>query len=174
MILSENFFFDKENIKHVIIFIKRGEEMDKLFKEYLILIGKDDEGIKCDSWYFGDNKELADELFELAEKGEKTATTSLFYLYEVEKEPLPQANSVSVVTNFDKSKKCVIQIDKVTVLPFKEVKSEFAFKEGEGDKSLAYWREVHMKFFDRELKKYNKKFLDDMLVVCEEFRCVYK
>ncbi|MGL5068496.1 MAG: ASCH domain-containing protein [Sarcina sp.] len=147
--------------------------MDSLFKEYLILIGRDEEKIEYDTWYFGD-EEIVDELFELTVKEEKRATTSLHCLYEFEKEKLPKVDSFSVVTNFNGSKKCVIKIDKVTVLPFKDVTKEFAFREGEGDKSLKYWQEMHIKFFNKELEKYNKVFSEDMLVVCEEFTCVYK
>ena len=46
--------------------------------------------------------------------------------------------------------------------------------EGEGDKSLRYWREVHKNFFKRELEALNMEFIEDMLVVFEEFEVVYK
>ena len=38
--------------------------------------------------------------------------------------------------------------------------------EGEGDKSLDYWRKVHIKFFEEESEG---KFNEDMEVLCEEF-----
>ncbi|SFB37945.1 ASCH domain-containing protein [Clostridium frigidicarnis] len=59
----------------------------------------------------------------------------------------------------------------LNILLFSEVNSEFAYKEGEGHKPLLYWREAHIKFFNRELEM---KFSEDMLVVCEEFEVVYK
>lgn len=31
----------------------------------------------------------------------------------------------------------------VYIVPFNEVSIKYAFKEGEGDKSLSYWRRVH-------------------------------
>lgn len=148
--------------------------MDSLLKEYLILVGRDEEDVDYDTWYFGDNKELADELFDLVIKGEKTATTSLHCLYEFENEEIPKENSFSVVTDYEGNRKCIIETKKVTVLPFSEVKKEFAFKEGEDDKTLESWQREHIKFFNRELEKYNKTFSEDMLVVCEEFECVYK
>jgi len=46
--------------------------------------------------------------------------------------------------------------------------------EGEGDKSLKYWRRAHISFFSRELEEYNMKFTEDMPVVFEEFEVVYK
>ena len=51
--------------------------------------------------------------------------------------------------------------------------AEHAFKEGEGDRSLAYWREVHKRFFTEELKEADLEFDEDMKLVCEEFEAVY-
>ena len=50
---------------------------------------------------------------------------------------------------------------------------EHAFKEGEGDRSLEYWREVHKKFFRECLEEYGLEFSENMKVVCEEFEVVY-
>ena len=63
---------------------------------------------------------------------------------------------------------------KVTILPFKYVTEEFAIMEGEGDKSLEYWRNVHIKFFTEELKEVGKQFNEDMNIVYEEFEVVFK
>ena len=34
-----------------------------------------------------------------------------------------------------------------------EVSEEHAYKEGEGDRSLAYWRAVHEEFFTKEFEE---------------------
>ena len=39
--------------------------------------------------------------------------------------------------------------------------------------SLAYWREVHERFFRQEMEEAGLGFDEDMPVVCEEFSCVY-
>ena len=39
---------------------------------------------------------------------------------------------------------------------------EHAFKEGEGDRSLEYWREVHKKFFRECLEEYGLEFSENM------------
>ena len=54
-----------------------------------------------------------------------------------------------------------------------EVSKEHARKEGEGDLSLAYWRQVHKDFFSDELKVEQKDFSETMDVVCEEFKLIY-
>lgn len=58
-------------------------------------------------------------------------------------------------------------------MPFNKVDAGFAFREGEGDKSLNYWREAHVKFFTKELGPEGIPFSEDMLVVCEEFEVEY-
>ena len=67
----------------------------------------------------------------------------------------------------------MIRTTKVYCRPFREVSAEHAFKEGEGDRSLDYWREVHRDFFTREMDAAGLTFDEDMPVVCEEFLRVY-
>jgi uncharacterized protein YhfF len=59
------------------------------------------------------------------------------------------------------------------VLPFDDVTAEFAAIEGEGDGSLAYWREAHIDFFTRECQRLGRTFDLRMPVVCEQFRVVH-
>lgn len=124
-----------------------------------------------EAWAFGVE---ADVLANLVVTGEKTATASAYPLYEVEDEPLPAAGEYSVILDSKDNAVCVIQTTKVYVIPFNEVTEEQAFKEGEGDKSLEYWREVHKKFFTECMEEAGLKFSSDMKVVCEEFVVVYK
>ena len=116
----------------------------------------------------------ADLLAHLVVIGEKTATASAYPLYKLENEPLPKVGAYSVVLDSFDNGVCVIQTHKVTVVPFNEVTAEHAYKEGEGDKSLDYWREVHIKFFTECLNEVGLKFTSDMKVVCEEFSVVFK
>ncbi|MDU4910680.1 ASCH domain-containing protein [Clostridium baratii] len=154
----------------------KNNSINILWKNYLNSIGENENTtkLKYSSWSFGDNKELADKLVEIVVRGEKTATTSLYCLYQMENENLPKVGDLGIVTDFDKNAKCIIKTNRVSVLPFSGVSAEFAYKEGEGDKSLEYWREGHINFFSRILKELNMNFLEDMLVVCEEFEVVYK
>jgi uncharacterized protein YhfF len=50
---------------------------------------------------------------------------------------------------------------------------DHVYKEGEGDRSLEYWRKVHIDFLTHELSEINKTFTENTLVVCEEFELVY-
>ena len=124
------------------------------------------------AWYFCNNKKDADELAELTAKGIKQATTSLYYWYEDGKESIPKPAELNIITDFDGNPRCVIETVSVDVVPFKDVSAEFAYTEGEGDKSLDYWRKAHIHFFTEDLKSEGLVFSEDMKVVCEVFRVV--
>ena len=127
-------------------------------------------GDEIDAWAFG---ALADELAELVLRGEKTATASTYELYKLENEPLPQVGSFDVILDSQDKAVCIIEITKVSVVPFNDVSAEHAFKEGEGDKSLAYWQQVHQEFFTECLAEAGLEFSQETGVVLEEFRKVY-
>lgn len=122
------------------------------------------------AWAFGDDP---DTLAELVLQGIKTATASAYPFYELEGEPLPQAGEYSVILNARKEAVCVIRTEKVMICPFSQVGEEQAWKEGEGDRSLEYWRSVHRKFFTEELQAVGLAFNEEMPVVCEEFVRVF-
>ncbi len=123
-----------------------------------------------EAWVFGDE---ADELAALVVSGRKTATASAFPLYELEQESLPQEGEYSVILDSRDQAVCVIRTERVYLAPFREVGPEQARREGEGDLSLAYWREVHERFFRQEMAAAGLGFDENMPVVCEEFSCVY-
>lgn len=122
-------------------------------------------------WQFGDN---ADKLAELVLKGIKTATCSAHVWYELENEELPQVGEYSVILNSQDEAVCIIKTTKVEIKPYDEIGELHAYKEGEGDRSLAYWREVHTKFFTHELSQAGLIFDEKMPIVCEEFEVVYR
>ena len=106
-------------------------------------------GDVIDAWQFGLEADL---LAKLVLEGTKTATASAYDLYAVDNDPLPEVGFYDVILDSKDQAVCIIQIKKVSVVPFKEVSEKHAFKEGEGDKSLAYWRDVHEAFFNPILK----------------------
>ncbi len=123
-----------------------------------------------EAWSFGDD---ADTLARLVLKGTKTATASAHVLYELAGEALPKAGEYSVILDASENALCVIRTERVFVLPFDEVDEQQAWKEGEGDRSLAYWRIVHERFFRNALAAFGISFDEKMLVVCEEFIKVF-
>jgi uncharacterized protein YhfF len=124
------------------------------------------------SWHFG-SADVADELARLVLEGRKRATTGSLWAYEAEHEPLPQVGDFSVVTGADGGALCVIRTTEVRIVPFSDVEEGFARDEGEGDLSLAYWREVHWAVFDQELGELGRCAEPDMPLVCEHFAVVH-
>ena len=154
---------------------KGHKTVKEMWKKYLSTIGENinNSGKTYESWNFCNNEKDANELAGLVKKGIKKATASLHCLYEIENELIPEVGDYAVITNWKGVAQSIIQITSINTIPFKEVTEELAAKEGEGDKTLSFWRKVHRKVFTLELKEYSKKFSEDMLVVCEEFAVVY-
>jgi len=63
--------------------------------------------------------------------------------------------------------RAVIETVELTRRHFAEVDSAFAFDEGEGDRTLAYWRKAHETYFSRL-----GQFTPNMLLWCERFRII--
>lgn len=124
-----------------------------------------------EAWPFG---EAPDKLAALVVQGIKTATCSAYDLYEINHEPIPQPGDYSVILDSKGEAVCIIKTLKVYVTKFSAVSEEHAFKEGEGDRSLEYWRKVHVNFLTNELSSVHEMFDENAKVVCEEFEVVYK
>ena len=116
---------------------------------------------------------MADELGALIASGSKTATCSAPWEYEAEGEPVPEVGLKTVVLDGNGDPLCVIETTEVEVRPYEEVDAQFAYEEGEGDRSLEYWREAHWRFFSRTLPSIGREPTRDMPLVCERFRVIY-
>ena len=114
------------------------------------------------SFAFGDGPALADELLDLVIKGVKTATCS------TEDEPNTSTPGERWIVRDGRGEpRCIIESLEVSYRRYNEVDAAFAREEGEGDRSLAYWREAHRRYFGRQ-----GKFSEDMMLMCERFRLV--
>jgi uncharacterized protein YhfF len=123
---------------------------------------------------FGDNPALADELGALVLAGKKTATCSALWEWEAEGNPVTEVGSFWVMLDGRGAPLCIIETVAVTFRRYDEVDAAFAYEEGEGDRSLQYWRDAHRRFFTRTLAAIGKEFAPDMPLVCERFRVVYR
>ncbi|MEA3337189.1 MAG: ASCH domain-containing protein [Chloroflexota bacterium] len=126
-----------------------------------------------EAWHFGDNPALADELLDLVMDGVKTATCGSLWQYEAEGEKIPEPGELSIILDGAGTPACVVETTEVEIKPYEQVDAGFAFNEGEGDRSLAYWRAVHWRFFSRTLPKIGRQPVETMPLVCERFRVVF-
>ena len=122
-----------------------------------------------EAWAFG---EAPDALAELVRQGVKTATCSAFAPYRIRGEKLPRVGGYSVILDSAGDAVCIVRTTRVSVIPFDRVPEVHARKEGEGDRSLEYWRRVHRDFLTRELGACRLEFDEQTPVVCEEFERV--
>jgi uncharacterized protein YhfF len=123
---------------------------------------------------FGDHPQLADELGALIVNGIKTGTCSALWEWEAEGNPIPEVGLISITLNGAGEPICIIETTEVTQRRFNEVDEDFAYSEGEGDRTLQYWREAHTRFFSRVLAKIGRNFSEDMPLICERFKVIYK
>ena len=125
------------------------------------------------SFYFCDNKKDADECAELVVKGIKRVTATSLWWFEKNNEILPKIGDQYIVTDWDGNAKAVIETIKIEQVPYNKITSEFAEIEGEGDKSLEYWKRVHKDYYTREMEPYNEQFDENMIIVCGQFKTIY-
>jgi uncharacterized protein YhfF len=126
---------------------------------------------RYEAWAFGedDTPELATELGLLVRDGPKRATTITLSSFEMDGDPLPEVGGYWVVLDGTGEPLCIVRTTRVEIMPFGEVDEEFAWVEGEGDRSLQYWREAHIRFFESA----GAPITDDDLVVLERFDKVW-
>jgi uncharacterized protein YhfF len=133
----------------------------------------EDQGRAVSYWHFCGNEQDADECARLVVIGRKRATAPSLWSLETSGEPLPSVGDLHVVTNWAGEAQCIIRITGVEVVPFDEITQEHASAEGEGDGSLAWWRNTHWAYCQRELE--GRGYLPEpaMPIVFERFECVY-
>ncbi|WP_200796768.1 ASCH domain-containing protein [Alkalispirochaeta americana] len=110
---------------------------------------------------------------DLILRGEKRATCSMDYWYTHAGEALPEVGSLQVVTNWDGEPRCIIEITSVSKCRYNEVTADFAEEEGEGDKTLAWWKKAHWDAFSLECKEVGIQPDEGMMLVLERFKVVF-
>ena len=122
---------------------------------------------------FGDSPALADELIELVVSGPKRATAGLVPAYAHDGEPLPRVGSHWVACDGSGTPRAVLRTTELRVGPLSSVDEQFAWDEGEDDRTLTSWLEGHTRFFTRECDRIGIEFTDDLEVCFERFDVVW-
>lgn len=131
------------------------------------------ESLTPPAWAFGADAEQADALLALVLDGTKTATASAYWDYEAEGEALPEAGTMNIVLDGSGHPRALVAITDVRTVAFDDVSEEHAYLEGEDDRTLASWREVHERFFT-DNAAHDRGFSNDMPVVLERFQVLYQ
>lgn len=124
------------------------------------------------AWAFGATPEHADELLALVLEGVKTGTASTVWEYEDGGETMPVVGELSIILDGSGEPQAVIRTTALEVVPFDRVGPEHAHSEGEGDRTLASWREAHERYW-RAHSTSPRGFAQDMPVLCERFELLW-
>ena len=123
--------------------------------------------------HFCDNETDANTCAELVKNGIKKATTDSLLGLQYRNEPLPKIGDFKVVTNWEGDAQCIIQLTSVTLKPYFSIDASYAQLEGEGDKSLEYWKKTHWDYYTRELEPFGRVPRESMILVCQEFERIF-
>ncbi|HEV8651575.1 MAG TPA: ASCH domain-containing protein [Actinomycetes bacterium] len=126
-----------------------------------------------DAFAFGDSPAMADELADLVLHGPKRATAGLLLEFERDHEPVPREGGYWVVADGRGLPVCVIRTTQVEIKPLREVDAGFAWDEGEGERTLAWWLDAHRRYFTRRCAELGIRFSDELPTVFERFELVW-
>ena len=148
------------------------EAVTAFWRRFCAASGMDPAGA-YDCWSFGDTPEMADGLLALVLSGRKRATAGAVLDLQATGEAIPTPGGLSVIVDGRGQPACVIRTEAVDIRPFCQVDADFAAAEGEGDGTLASWRQGHAAFFARRAAAVGFRFDEDIAVVCERFALIY-
>lgn len=144
------------------------------WQRYLASVGKEQSEGPTDVACFGDNVELADELLELVLRGQKRATAGTLAEYEREGVALPEVGDRWIACDGQGRPRAVIETTEVRVGPLSSVDEQFAWDEGEGERTRADWLGSHTVYFTRTHATLGIPFHPEIPVAFERFEVVYQ
>ncbi|MCB4808886.1 ASCH domain-containing protein [Tamlana sp. 62-3] len=126
-----------------------------------------------EAWYFCDNQSDANDCANLVVKGVKQATSTSLWWFKTNNYALPKVNDLNIITTWGGEAKAIIKTIKVEQVPFNKITANYAKIEGEGDKSLKYWQDVHWAYYAREMAVKGEQPSPNMIIICEQFKTVF-
>ncbi len=147
---------------------------DELWREFCNKV-KIDAATPYEAWSFGDGDCSGDELLDLVLQRRKFGTASAYdeYVAENALDDIPLIGDYSVLLRANGEAACVIKNYDVYIRPFESVPPFHAYAEGEADRSLESWRDIHAKFFRPGLESIGRPLNAKSLIVCEKFTLEY-
>lgn len=169
--LREDYNNGKKIERYVVIFNHSAERMWRKFLEMWFTneLGEDEFNYYC----FQFSRD-ADGLSELVKRGIKKATVNLVLSCENKNIIYPKIGDYNIVLDSKDEAVCVVKIIKVEKRKYSDVDEQFAILEGEGDKTLLYWRKVHEEKFKKLLEEHHQKFDCNLDLYLVRFKLMYK
>ena len=105
--------------------------------------------VPLEAFAFGDSEALGNELAELVVSGPKRATVGWIAEAEALGEHQPAVGDCWIVLDGAGQPRCTIRTVETFVAPLIAVDDRFAWDEGEGDRTRAWWFDAHRRYFAR-------------------------
>lgn len=121
---------------------------------------------------FGRNERMAAVLVGLIRAGEKTATFSSPWLYEIDDSLRPVDGGYTVVTDFSGRPALLIRTTEVYTKAFRAISEGDSQYEGPGARPLEAWRRIHWDYFADMLAPSGREPAETMPVTVERFEVV--
>jgi uncharacterized protein YhfF len=122
---------------------------------------------------FGDSPELADELLQFVLEGSKRATAGMVAEFLAEGEPLPRVGGHWIACDGSGAPRAVLRSVELRLGPLSSVDDQFAWDEGEYDRTLVSWLDGHRRYFHRACAALGIEFSDEIELCFERFRVVW-
>lgn len=121
---------------------------------------------EAETFRFGDNPKLCDEILSLVRAGTKTATCEAVSAYGKGGDAWPEVGRRDVALNWDGTPALMIETVEVTTRRFLDMDAEFVAAQGEF-RDLEHWRKGYEAYFRRA-----GGFSPDMKLMCERFKLI--
>ena len=118
--------------------------------------------------------EITDDLIDLYLAGKKSAGSSLVEDFETCGDPLPKVGNFWILLNSKEEPVMILKTVRIEINKFKDIPVRIAIAEGEGDSSLAYWKEVHSRLYSPYLKQWGVDDINEAHVITEFFEIVHR
>ena len=122
---------------------------------------------------FGADAEMATELAELVVAGIKRATAGLVRQFGPDGEPPPVVGGYVVLLDGADRPRAVWRTIEVRIGPLNSVDERFAWDEGEGERTRAWWLSAHRRFFGRRAAAQGFQMHDEIETIFERFEVVW-
>ncbi len=126
-----------------------------------------------EAFSFGSQPDSATELANLVLAGIKTATSEAMQVFEDSGQRPPRVGDFSIVLDGSGTPVCITETLEMRVVPFDEVDAAFAYDYGEGDRTLAWWRDAMWEYYEQQSIAGGRSASKDMPLMCERLRVVF-
>lgn len=144
---------------------------DEFWHEY-----RDAAGLRHDDYdvvAFGAGAEMATELAELTVAGTKRATAGLVRQFGPGGEPPPVVGGYVVLLDGANRPRAIWRTREVRTGPLNSVDEQFAWDEGEGERTREWWLSAHRRFFGQRAAEQGFRMHDEIETVFERFEIVW-